>query len=146
MLQTNEALLGAWLRLSTSINNSRLVTDLPYNESLICNVLYRTELTSPDKLLTATELCAETKILKSQMNRILEQMEEKALIFRERSPEDKRKIFIRLNHDQNTAYFKQHQKILAIMDSVIEKLGEGKSRIVVRTLNDISDVADELFQ
>lgn len=146
MLQTNEALLGAWLRLSTSINNSRLVTDLPYNESLICNILYRNELAQPDKLLTATELCAETKILKSQMNRILEQMEEKHLIFRERSPEDKRKIFIRLNHDPDSAYFKQHQKILTIMDSVIEKLGEGKSRIVVRTLNDISDVADELFQ
>lgn len=146
MLQTNEALLGAWLRLSTSINNSRLVTDLPYNESLICNILYRNELTQPDKLLTATELCSETKILKSQMNRILEQMEEKHLIFRERSPKDKRKIFIRLNHAPESAYFEQHKKILTIMDSVIEKLGEGKSRIVVRTLNDISDVADELFQ
>ena len=146
MLNTNEALLGAWLRLSTSINNSRLVTDMPYNESLICNVLYRTELTQPDKRITATELCAETKILKSQMNRILEQMEEKHLIFRERSPKDKRKIYIRLNHDPDSAYFKQHEKILSIMDSVIERLGEGKSRIVIRTLNDISDVADELFQ
>lgn len=145
MLNTNEALLGAWLRLSTSINNSRLVTDMPYNESLICNVLYRNELASPEKQLTATELCSETKILKSQMNRILEQMEEKHLIFRERSPKDKRKIYIRLNHDPDSAYFKQHKKILAIMDSVIERLGEGKSRIVVRTLNDISDVADELF-
>ena len=145
MLNTNEALLGAWLRLSTSINNSRLVTDMPYNESLICNVLYRNELVSPERQLTATELCSETKILKSQMNRILEQMEEKHLIFRERSPKDKRKIYIRLNHDPDSAYFKQHEKILAIMDSVIERLGEGKSRIVVRTLNDISDVADELF-
>ena len=146
MLNTNEALLGAWLRLSTSINNSRLVTDMPYNESLICNVLYRNDLSRPSTKLTATELCAETKILKSQMNRILEQMEEKHLIFRERSPQDKRKVYIRLNHSPDSAYFKQHEKILAIMDFVIEKLGEGKSRIVVRTLNDISDVADELFQ
>ena len=95
MLNTNEALLGAWLRLSTSINNSRLVTDMPYNESLICNVLYRNDLSRPGTKLTATELCAETKILKSQMNRILEQMEEKHLIFRERSPKDKRKVYIR---------------------------------------------------
>ena len=72
MLPTNEALLGAWLRLSTSINNSRLVTELPYNESLICNVLYRNDLLHNEKKLTATELCAETKILKSQMNRSLQ--------------------------------------------------------------------------
>ena len=146
MLPTNEALLGAWLRLSTSINNSRLVSDLPYNESLICNVLYRNELLHTEKRLTATELCAETKILKSQMNRILEQMEEKQLIFRERSPKDKRKIFIRLNQSPDSAYFMQHKKILAIMDSVISRLGEEKSDIVAQTLNEISDVADELFR
>ena len=146
MLQTNEALLGAWLRVSTSINNNRLVTDLPYNESLICNVLYRNELAHPEKQLTATELCAETKILKSQMNRILEQMEEKQLIFRERSPQDKRKIFIRLNHDPSSAYFLQHQKILTIMDSVIAGLGTEKANAAVTLLNEISDVADELFQ
>lgn len=145
MLQTNEALLGAWLRLSTSINNNRLVPDLPYNESLICNVLHRNELTHSGRLLTATELCAETKILKSQMNRILEQMEEKHLIFRERSPEDKRKIYIRLNSDSNSSYYQQHDKILAIMDSVIEKLGPEKSEYAVKLFHDISDVANELF-
>lgn len=146
MLQTNEALLGAWLRVSTSINNNRLVTDLPYNESLICNVLYRNELAHPEKQLTATELCAETKILKSQMNRILEQMEEKQLIFRERSPQDKRKIYIRLNHNPASAYFIQHKKILAIMDSVITGLGKDKAEMTVQLLNEISDVADRLFQ
>lgn len=145
MLNTNEALLGAWLRISTSINNNRIVTDLPYNESLICNILYRNELTQPGQLLTATELCTETKILKSQMNRILEQMEEKHLIFRERSPKDKRKIYIRLNHDPKTPYFDQHEKILTIMDSVITGLGKEKSEEAVKLLNDISDVANKLF-
>ena len=79
------------------------------------------------------------------MNRILEQMEEKRLIFRERSQKDKRKIFVRLNHDPETAYFRQHEKILAIMDSIITGLGTKKAEEAIRLLNDISDVADTLF-
>ena len=35
----SEALLTSWLRLSTSINNSRLVSTMSYNESLVCNLL-----------------------------------------------------------------------------------------------------------
>lgn len=35
----NEELLSAWLRLSNTICNERIVTQLPYNEALICNIL-----------------------------------------------------------------------------------------------------------
>ena len=93
MQQLNEVLLGAWLRISTVINNSRLVSEMSYNESLICNILYRNATEHPEHTMTATDLCAETRILKSQMNRILTQLEEKKLITRERSSEDKRKIY-----------------------------------------------------
>ena len=64
-MQLNEVLLGAWLKISTAINNSRLVSEMSYNESLICNILYRNATEHPDVLLTATDLCAETKILRN---------------------------------------------------------------------------------
>ena len=144
-MQLNEALLGAWLKLSTAINNSRLVSEMSYNESLICNILYRNATKFPDKALTATDLCDETKILKSQMNRILTQLEEKNLITRERSKEDKRRVFIRLTTEQSNSYLKQHEQILGLLDDIIAKLGEEQTKEIIRALNGISNVADEFI-
>ena len=145
-MQTNERLLGAWLKISTVINNSRLVSEMSYNETLICNILYRNAMEHPEQLLTATDLCTETKILKSQMNRILAQLEEKKLITRERSSEDKRKVFVRLNEDQSNTYIKQHSQILKLLDDIIERLGEEKAIEITEALNGISDVASEIIK
>lgn len=144
-MQLNETLLGAWLRLSTSINNSRVVSEISYNESLICNILYRNALEHPEQKLTATDLCQETKILKSQMNRILTQLEDRNLITRERSSEDKRKVYISLSDQQSNAYLKQHAQILSLLDTIIEKLGKEQTLEIIRALNGISDIANELI-
>ena len=37
----SEELLSAWLRLSSVINNQRLVTGLSFNHALVCNLLAR---------------------------------------------------------------------------------------------------------
>lgn len=145
-MQLNEALLGAWLRLSISINNSRVVSEMSYNESLICNILYRNSLEENEQNLTATDLCKETRILKSQMNRILTQLEKKNLILRERCSDDKRKVFVRLTSDQSNAYLSQHAQILELLDVIIEKLGKDQTNDVIRALNGISDVADEVIK
>lgn len=145
-MQLNEVLLGAWLKISTAINNSRLVSEMSYNESLICNILYRYSTECPEKKLTATDLCAETRILKSQMNRILTQLEEKNLITRERSPKDKRKIFVHLTTEQSNAYLKQHEKILKLLDDIIRKLGEEQTKEVIRALNGVSEIAGEIIK
>lgn len=145
-MQLNEILLRAWLRLSTSINNSRMVSEISYNESLICNILYRNALEHPEHKLTATDLCRESRILKSQMNRILTQLEKKNLITRERSSEDKRKIYVSLSAQQSNAYLKQHAEILTLLDAIIEKFGEEQTMEIIRALNGISDVADELIK
>ena len=60
-MQLNEALLGAWLKITTVINNSRLVSEMSFNESLICNVLYRHSLARPEQTLTATDYARKQK-------------------------------------------------------------------------------------
>lgn len=144
-MNMNEALLNSWLRISTAINNPRLVSEMTYNESLVCNILYQ-HCTSDDaeQPLTATDLCAMTNMLKSQMNRTLTQLESKNMITRQRSTRDKRQIFISMNLEQCHAYQKQHEKILKILDTVIHELGIEKSNTAMQILNDISDVAEHL--
>lgn len=145
MEHLNEALLNAWLRVSTSIINSRIVSELPYNEALVCNALYRNMLVS-DKPLTATDLCGMTNMLKSQMNRTLNQLEMKGLITRERSTEDKRQVFVLFNADGSDAYEIQHARILKLLDGIIARLGEDKAADATQTLNHIADIADDLLK
>ena len=141
----NEELLDAWLKLSISVSNERMDSEMPYNEALICNILYWNHKKYPDRLLTATDLCRETKMLKSQMNRTLNNMEEKKLIRRERSNRDRRHVFITLNLEESDIYKKQHAKILHLIDTVIEKFGKEKTMEIISTLKIISDVAKEIM-
>jgi len=142
----NEELLGAWLRVSTAIINSRIVSELPYNEALICNALYRNLAEGGEKPLTATDLCAMTNMLKSQMNRTLNQLEEKGLILRERSTIDRRQIYVMLRADSSDLYARQHQRILGLLDGIIGGLGEEKAEDTVKTLHRIADIADEILK
>ena len=79
MKDLNEEVLDAWLRLTTAISNTKLVSDMPYNEALICNLLYNSQKQQPDMPLTATDLCKKTQMLKSQMNSTLQSMDDKFL-------------------------------------------------------------------
>lgn len=146
MTMLNEQLLDAWLSLSTTIINDRVVSEMPYNESLICNLLYRNQLHSPEKRLTATDLCNETKMLKSQMNRTLNSMEQKGIISRERSDQDKRQVFVTFHYDRAAAYQKQHEKILQMADAIIAKLGVEKTLEIIGLFETISDTANGILR
>lgn len=145
MQHINETLLNTWLRLSTAINNSRVVSEMTYNESLICNILYQHSFGEIKQKLTATDLCHKTKILKSQMNRTLNHLEKIGIITKERSTEDKRRVFISLNKTHAHKYEKQHMEILTLLDTIIEKLGAEKAQQTIEILNIISDIADEVL-
>lgn len=146
MTMLNEQLLDAWLSLSTTIINDRVVSEMPYNESLICNLLYRNQLHSPEKRLTATDLCNETKMLKSQMNRTLNSMEQKGIVSRERSDQDKRQVFVTFHYDRAAAYQKQHEKILQMADAIIAKLGVEKTLEIIGLFETISDTANDILR
>ncbi len=140
----NERLLDSWLRLSTSIMNPRVVSSMSYNESLVCNVLYRQHCNGGPRL-TATDLCNETKILKSQMNRILTSLEDREIIKKERSSSDKRLIYLALNEDKLDVYLEQHARILELLDSIIKKLGPEKTAQAIEMFDEISTIADSLL-
>jgi len=145
MSKLTEELLCAWLRLSTSIDNSRVVSELSLNETLVCNALYRHRLTDSDSPLTATDLCARTKMLKSQMNRTLNMLEAKDMITRQRSTTDRRQVFITLNDRNLELYHQQHRRILHILEKISAELGEESIGEIIDLFNRISDIADDVL-
>ena len=146
MQNINEKLLNAWLKLSTSICNERIVSELPYNESLICGILHENATEHPEERMTATDLCEKTNIQKSQMNRILNALEEKGLIFRKRSEKDKRQVFVSFNMENAEVYERQHKNILRVVDDIIEKVGKEKADEIVQLFTLISNKAKEVIK
>lgn len=146
MEQINEKVLGAWLRLSTTICNERIVSDMPYNEALICGILYFNEKNAQEKKITATELCARVRMQKSQMNRTLNSMEEKGLIVRERSDSDKRQVYVAMNMKNVAIYEEQHRKVLEFVGRLMEKLGKNNAGEIIRMFHLIADTADEVMK
>lgn len=146
MADLNEELLSAWLRVSTSIVNYRIVSELSYNEALVCNALYRNLTEEGGPPLTATDLCGMTNMLKSQMNRTLNMLEVKGLITRQRSTEDKRQVLVKFNSDKADIYQNQHTRILKLLDGIISKLGEEKAGKAVETLLELADIADGILK
>ena len=139
MQEVKERLLTSWLMMITAVDSERIPTQLPYNEAVVCNVLY----TNPDKEITATDLCNMTKIMKSQMNRILTNLEDKKLIERVRSCEDKRNVIVRLIEQEDSVYIRQHEKTLKYVEYLINKVGIEKAEDIIQLFTSIANYAND---
>ncbi|MDO4169740.1 MAG: MarR family transcriptional regulator [Lachnospiraceae bacterium] len=137
-----ENLLRAWLDMVTCIRANRIVSKMSFNEILICNILFRHQ-KSGDEMLTATDLCEHTKLLKSQINKILTAMEKKGLIERIRSTKDKRKMYIRLSEKELSCYLKEHQRIMNLFDQIVDTLGEEKTTELIEMMNTSVAIASQ---
>mgnify|MGYP002707235311 CR=1 FL=1 len=121
--ELQENLLQAWVEMSVCIRGNRMLSQVSFNEIVICGILYRNALWK-EAPLTATDLCERMKLLKSQINRLTTAMEEKGLICKRRSMEDKRKIYLELQEKGRGLYEQEHKRVMKILDAVTEALGE----------------------
>ena len=135
----NEDILEAWLQLNMAINNEKIVSKMPLNEMLIYRYLYQHQ----DEQITASKLCEVIDMLKSQMNRTLSSMEEKKLIYRTRSSRDKRRIYVSLNMENAFLYEKEHERILHIVDQLIERVGKENAEKALDLFRLIAQIAKE---
>jgi len=143
MEKLNERLLSAWLTLSTVVDNERLVSSIPFNEAHVCNLLYQQRRDNPDEYLTATDLCASTRMLKSQMNKVLASLEKRNMITRFPSPDDKRKAYIKLVEENLHLYEAIHARTMLIVDHAIEQFGVETSEKMIDYFLLAAKVVDE---
>lgn len=139
MQGVNEKVLTSWLKMILSVDGEHLVSQLPYNEAVVCNLL----LDNPEKQMTATDLCGITKMQKSLMNRTLTSLESKKLIERIRSNEDKRLVLVKLVNDVNNIFMEQHEKTLKYVDKIVNRIGKDKVDEVIALFDSITRIAQE---
>ena len=142
-----EALLDAWVDASVSIINERIVTLLTYKESLVCRELKRAGAVLGGSVagLTATELCQATRMVKSQMNHILTSLEEKRVVVRNRSEQDKRRIEVLLDASPDGIYQRQHDQLIDLVDRMAEKMGTERAWETTHDLSVLAEAADQVL-
>lgn len=142
--QIEEELLSAWMSMSLNIRGNRLLTSLSFNEIVVCSFLYR-NMKEGEELLTATDLCSQTKLLKSQLNKVLNEMEKKGLVERIRSKEDKRKVFLKLREEKISVYLEEHKKVMQIVHRVCDALGEEKTGLLTELIWETLEVMENEY-
>lgn len=140
----NEDLLSAWLRLGAVIDNQRLVSALPFNEAMVCGLLLRGQ--EAGQTLTASDLCAQTRILKSQMNAILNSLEKKGFLLRQRSQDDLRRVELSLLPYGVDCYQESHRQTLALVDRLIASVGQETVKTLVPLLLQAADSFDHILK
>ena len=136
-----EDLLQAWLEMSMFIRGNRFLSDLSFNEIIICGLLFRQQEAEATPI-TATELCEHTNLLKSQVNHILTGMETRGLIQRIRSTQDKRVVHIHLLEAGRTSYLQEHEKVMQITQAVFDALGSPKAQELTALMKQVTAVVN----
>ena len=137
--QLQEELLYAWMKMSVFIRGNRILSDLSFNEVMICGMLSRQP---PDAPLTATELGEQTNLLKSQINHILTGMEQRNLIERTRSTADKRVVYVQLSEEGRRIYAQEHAGVMEILKVVYEEFGSEKTQELTAMLKKATAVVN----
>lgn len=136
-----EELLTAWLKLSAVVRNERMVKYLSFREVFILNILTHAE---ADSFITATDIIEKTGMLKSQVNKVLTDLEEIGYITRAKDSVDKRRIRLQITQKGTEIYQKEHEGILNILNKVCSKLGEERIDTFVNEVYSIADAIENL--
>lgn len=143
IIHAGDTLLDAWLNLSSTLWNTRLVSSLTYNEAHVMGILLRHS--TDNQPLTATDLIRRTRLLKSQMNKLLTTLERQGFITRVRANEDKRLIHIHLTPEGEKAYREEHAGVEAILSQLIARIGVDRAHTVAKDLCVITDALDGIL-
>ena len=122
-----EEMLRSYINMSANIKENRLLSDLSFNEIMVMNLIVEEE-------MSFKEIQERLNILKSQLNRIINDLKNKGLIETYVPFDDKRKLMIKKGNNISL-YFKEHEKMLNLMSLVKKELGEEDFKKLIELLD-----------
>lgn len=121
-----ERLLKDWLTISYIIRNNRIINELPYSEIVIISILKYN-----NSQMSFKNLMNTSKILKSQLNRSLNNLEKKEFIIKKVSEIDHRSKIISLTKKGELVYESFHPIALQSSKKMMEILGTEKTKELI---------------
>lgn len=132
-----EDLLNAWLKMSVCIKGNRILNELSFNEITILNALNGGD-------LTFKMILEKTKMLKSQLNRVLNALINKKMVISYANSNDKRSVIYSLNNQNRKVYDDEHKRVLMIMNSIKSTLGEEETKRLALDIERATDIVNKI--
>lgn len=132
-----EDLLNAWLKMSVCIKGNRILNELSFNEITILNALNGGD-------LTFKMILEKTKMLKSQLNRVLNALINKKMVISYANSNDKRSVIYSLNNQNRKDYDDEHKRVLMIMNSIKNTLGEEETKRLALDIERATDIVNKI--
>lgn len=135
MAELEEIMLKAWINMSVNTRENRLLNELSFNEMLVLNMIQ-------DKEFSFKELVNELNILKSQLNRVIQNLVQKKLIIAYTPENDKRSLMIKKG-DNTELYKQEHARMIEIMRKIRKQIGEEDTLKLIYLLNQVASLVKE---
>ena len=135
MTDLEEIMLKAWINMSVNTRENRLLNELSFNEMLVLNMIQNKE-------CSFKELVNELNILKSQLNRVIQNLVQKKLIIAYTPENDKRSLMIKKG-DNTELYKQEHARMIEIMKKIRKQIGEEDTLKLIYLLNQVALLVKE---
>ena len=132
-------LLKAWVKLSSILKNSRITKGLMYNEATIMLLLYDRYLQDGMGMISIKEITAETKMLKSLVNRTINALEKKGLLERCEGSGDKRVIYVKCIQEKLPVFLEVHNSSLRLAQGIIGIIGPEDAETFIRIVQKLEN-------
>lgn len=127
-------LIQAWVQLSGMLKNSRFTKELPYNEAIVMLQLYQAGGTP----IAIKEITAKTHMLKSQVNRTINSLEEKGLLERCDGEGDRRVGYVRSVKEKMELFLQVHASSMEIAKDISAIIGPEDTDHFIRIANKLA--------
>ena len=127
----DEQVITAWVKLTGALKNTRIPKGMIYNEAIVMNLVYTQMLKDGEGLVSFKDLVAETKMLKSLVNRTIDSLVAKGYLQRCEG-KDKRTTFVRPIKENLDDYLSVHENTLELVRGILEVIGEEDAKAFVR--------------
>ena len=127
-------LIQAWVQLSCILRNSRFTKALPYNEAIVMLQLYQ----AGEQDISIKQITQQTHMLKSQVNRTINALEEKELLERCEATGDRRLGHVRMRKDRLALFLQVHNESLQIAKEIGSIIGPEDTEHFIRISNKLA--------
>lgn len=133
----DEALIRAWVRLTSTLKNTRMTQGMNYNEAIVMLLAYNRYRQDGEGLISFKEITRETKMLKSLVNRTIDSLAAKGFLER-CGGADKRMTFVRVVKENLSEFLSVHEQSLQIARQIVGIIGEQDARTFVEIAEKIT--------
>lgn len=116
--------------------------DLSFSELTVLSIIRQEETSEEKAMIQAKVLSEKMKISRPALNTVLNRLEEKNLIERVRTKENRKAVFIRMTDQAYQKLKEKHERLTAVMNCIVEKMGDADTDTMIMLFKKLYNILE----